>query len=107
VQTFKCHVPNLPHWVIDRGFSTLFVNHKRYWRARYPNEDLQNYTVWGGQSDASLKYAINMRAGIGYINATEGLGGSHNPNPLYPAQPSYGNQNHFSNKIPSPPIILH
>jgi hypothetical protein len=77
VQTFKCHMNQIPDWVIERGFMTLFVNHKRYWRARYPNEDLENYTVWGG---------------IGYINATEGLGGSHNPNPLYPAQPSFGMQ---------------
>jgi hypothetical protein len=24
------------------------VNGERYWRARYPNEDKVNYTVWGG-----------------------------------------------------------
>lgn len=34
--------------------------------------------------------ALLTNAGHGYINATEGLGGSHNPNPLYPAQPSFG-----------------
>jgi hypothetical protein len=49
---------NIPHEFIERGFMTLFVNHKRYWRARFPNEDPVNYTVWGGKK-VHYEYEVN------------------------------------------------
>lgn len=73
VTPFRCHLPQLK--TSNEGFSTLFVNGERYWRARYPNEDKVNYTVWGGN---------------GYVNATRGFGGSQSNPPRYPAQPPTG-----------------
>jgi hypothetical protein len=47
VNPFRCYLPQLK--TSHEGFTTLFVNGERYWRARYPNEDKVNYTVWGGE----------------------------------------------------------